>query len=235
MTTQTPLIGPGADGMDLDLEAGRLLFTQACDFMLGVEGLDHLPGPDTPEVAFAGRSNVGKSSLINALTGRNTLARTSNTPGRTQQLNFFRLGSPARGHLTLVDLPGYGFARVSKEKVARWTALLKAYLRGRPNLRRALVLIDGRHGLKEPDHEIMAMMDEAAVSYQIVLTKADKVPDADRAKLWTAAERDLKAHVAAHPRLIATSSRTGWGIAELRAELAALAAPPAPGHDGREI
>ncbi len=221
-----PLLGSLEDAPE-DLEPGRLMFAQETRFLLGVAALKQLPLDDIPEVAFAGRSNVGKSSLLNALTGRRDIARTSNTPGRTQELNVFRLGTETgRGMLTLVDLPGYGYARVSKEKVARWTALLTAYLRGRPQLRRALVLIDGRHGIKPVDAEMMTMLDEAAVSYQVVLTKADKVRGPERAKIWAQVERDLRAHVAAHPRVIATSSGTGFGIAELRAELARLASSP---------
>jgi GTP-binding protein len=207
------------------LDAGRMLFAQESRFLQGAMGLDHLPQSNTPEIAFAGRSNVGKSSLLNAVTGRTNLARTSNTPGRTQELNFFHLGSPRTGSLTLVDLPGYGYAKVSKEKVAIWTDLLTAYLRGRPNLRRALVLIDGRHGLKDSDRSIMKMMDTAAVSYQIVLTKADKVDEKTRKKVWDGIQEAMRTHVAAFPRLIATSSRTGFGIPELRAELAALTSP----------
>lgn len=211
---------------EADLERGRRLFTQACKFELSVAQLDQLPEPVWPEIAFAGRSNVGKSSLLNALVGQTTLARTSNTPGRTQFLNFFKLGGPGTGYLRLVDLPGYGYARVSKDKVANWTALLRAYLRGRANLRRALVLVDGRHGLKEADLQILALLDEAAVSYQIVLTKSDKTSARDRNTVWPKLLQDLRGHVPAHPRVPVTASRTGAGLEQLRAELALLASDP---------
>ncbi len=154
-----------------EMEAARKLFAGPCDFMLGVAGLEQLPEAHVSEVAFAGRSNVGKSSLLNALTGRNTLARTSNTPGRTQELNYFNLGDM----LYMVDMPGYGYAKVSKEKIAKWTQLIFDYLRGRPTLRCVFILIDARHGLKDSDLDLMKMLDQAAVSYRIVLTKTDKV------------------------------------------------------------
>lgn len=220
-----PLLGP-ADPEPLDLEAARLFFAQGWDFELGVASLPQLPDDAMPEIAFAGRSNVGKSSLVNAVTGRKALARTSNTPGRTQELNLFACKGP-RGRLRIVDLPGYGYARVSKDKVARWTALLKAYLQGRPNLRRALVLIDGRHGIKDVDRDMLRLLDEAAVSYQVVLTKADKVRLSDRKALWGKVLRDLRSHVAAHPQVAVTSSETGHGIADLRASIARFAAPVA--------
>lgn len=203
-------------------EAGRLLFAQDCAFAAGTDDLGRMPAADLPEIAFAGRSNVGKSSLVNALTGRTMLARTSNTPGRTQQLNFFRLG----GRLVLVDMPGYGFAKAPKDSVRRWTALVRAYLKGRPVLRRVCLLVDARHGLKDSDREMMRMLDEAAVVYQVVLTKADKVSAADMAALRGAVSAELDKHPAAHPEILATSARDGIGIAELRAELAALAEPP---------
>jgi GTP-binding protein len=206
-----------------DIEAGRWLFTQTCDFLRGATSVGNLPPPDAPEIAFAGRSNVGKSSLVNALTGRRTLARTSNTPGRTQELNFFALGSKSHPALTLVDLPGYGYARETKARVALWTELVMAYLRGRVELRRVLVLIDARHGLKENDHEVMRLLDEAAVSYQIVLTKTDKLKPGDVNPRLEEVRAGVRRHVAAHPRVIATSSVDGGGIAELRAEIAALA------------
>jgi GTP-binding protein len=209
---------PEARGLEA-IEEGRLLFSQACDFLRGAAALDDIPAAKLPEIAFAGRSNVGKSSLVNALTGRKALARVSNTPGRTRQINFFDLG----GRLMLADLPGYGYARVSKADSARWTELVFSYLRGRPNLRRVILLIDSRRGLLENDREVMELLDQAAVSYQLVLTKSDKL----KAKELTEIEQDVtaesKRHGAAHPQILATSSETGQGIPELRAELAALA------------
>ena len=203
------------------LEAGRLLFAQSCDFVSGANSLQGLPPNGLTEVAFAGRSNVGKSSLINSLTGRNTLARISNTPGRTRQVNFFNLGD----RLMLVDLPGYGYARAPKSDIAAWTALIEAYLRGRPSLRRTCLLIDGRHGLKDSDKTLMAMLDEAAVVYQIVLTKCDKLSDAALAKRRDDMGKALAAHAAAYPEIVATSARAGTGVDNLRAGLAALAEP----------
>ena len=201
------------------IEAGRLLFARECVFMLGVAALDGLPSAGLPEVAFAGRSNVGKSSLINALTGRKTLARTSNTPGRTQELNFFDLGR----RLILVDMPGYGFANAPKPLVDRWKRLVNGYLKGRSVLRRAIVLVDSRHGLKESDRDMMGMLDKAAVVYQVVLTKADKLKPAELEEVRTRTLDEIRTRVAAHPTLIVTSSETGTGIAELRAELTTLA------------
>jgi len=201
------------------LEAGRLLFARECTFMLGVAGLDGLPAASLPEVAFAGRSNVGKSSLINALTGRKTLARTSNTPGRTQELNFFDLGRRA----ILVDMPGYGFAQAPKGMVERWTRLVNGYLKGRSVLRRAIVLVDSRHGLKDSDRDMMTMLDKAAVVYQVVLTKADKIKESELEAVKVRTLDEIKSRVAAFPTLIVTSSETGLGIAELRAELTTLA------------
>ncbi|GAA0586630.1 ribosome biogenesis GTP-binding protein YihA/YsxC [Caenispirillum bisanense] len=203
------------------LEAGRLLFAREATFMLGVAGLAQLPDTDLPEVCFAGRSNVGKSSLINALTGRNTLARTSVTPGRTQELNFFNLAD----RLILADLPGYGFAQAPKDKVQAWTRLTMAYLRGRPQLRRVLVLVDSRHGLKDVDHDVMKMLDQAAVNYQVVLTKIDKLKKGEAEQRLTQVQGELARHVAAHPEVILTSSEKGIGIPELRATLAALGLP----------
>lgn len=215
--TKPPTLTGNLD--EAEIEAGRLLFAQSCDFVWGAAVLDQLPVTSLPEVAFAGRSNVGKSSLINALTGRKTLARTSNTPGRTQQLNFFDLG----GRLQLVDMPGYGYAKESKEKVEAWTDLVRRFLKGRVTLRRACVLIDSRHGLKPNDHEIMTMLDQAAVPYQIVLTKVDKVKPKELEAIQDRTLADLKKHPAAFPEVHATSSEKGTGIAELRATLAQLA------------
>jgi GTP-binding protein len=203
-----------------EVEAGRLLFAQECQFVAGAATEAALPPDALPEIAFAGRSNVGKSSLVNALTGRTTLARTSHTPGRTQQLNFFDLGR----RLMLVDMPGYGYAEASKGEVARWTRLVRDYLRGRVSLRRTLLLIDARHGLKETDRPWLEMFDDAAVSYQIVLTKADKVRPAELARGLERLAAELARHVAAHPEVAVTSAHEGRGIAELRAALAALAA-----------
>ena len=201
-----------------ELEEARKLFTGPCDFVLGVAGLEQLPTADRNEVAFAGRSNVGKSSLINALTGRGTLARTSNTPGRTQQLNYFDLG----GALYLVDMPGYGYAKVSKRQREEWNALIFDYLRGRPTLRCVYILIDGRHGLKESDEELMTMLDDAAVSYQIILTKCDKSKKKELEKIESDLRASLAKHVAAHPEFLRTSSIKNDGIADVRATITAL-------------
>jgi GTP-binding protein len=201
------------------LEEGRLLFAKECTFIAGIASLDALPASGLNEIAFAGRSNAGKSSLLNALTGRNRLARVSQTPGRTRQINFFDLD----GRLTLADLPGYGFARASKKESARWNALVFDYLRGRPSLRRVMLLIDSRRGLMPADLKVMALLDKAAVSYQLVLTKTDKLTDQ---AVNIVAEESLKEatrHGAAHPELLATSSETGQGIEELRAVLSAFA------------
>lgn len=205
------------------LEQGRLLFRSPCEFLLGAASLEQLPEPDATEVAFAGRSNVGKSSLLNALTGRNNLARTSNTPGRTQQLNFFFLGSRKKQGLYVVDLPGYGYAKVSKKLVKDWVKLMRDYLRGRPNLRRVFVLIDGRHGIKDSDLELMSMLDETAVSYQVVLTKSDKVKVAEQKKLIEKTQAKIAKNVAAHPKVLITSGIKGYGLDELRAVIAELA------------
>ena len=202
--------------MEQDSETGRKLFAGPCDFVLGVAELKQLPAADRSEVAFAGRSNVGKSTLVNALTGRKTLAKTSNTPGRTQQLNYFNLG----GALYLVDLPGYGYARVSKKKRDDWNRLILKYLRGRPNLRCALILVDARHGLKDSDDELMKMLGEAAVSYRIVLTKADKVKDEALEKIMVSVEENIKKQPAAFPEISVTSAHKGTGVEELRVVIA---------------
>jgi len=204
---------------EAQLERGRLLFAGQCDFVAGAAKAEMLPPPGLPEIAFAGRSNVGKSSLVNALTGRKTLARVSNTPGRTQQLNFFQLSS----HLVLVDLPGYGYSQVGKQAAADWTRLTLDFLRGRPNLRRVLLLVDGRHGLKPSDEEVMQVFDDAAVVYQVILTKFDKLKAPEQAARQAEVQSALARRVAAHPVVMATSSQTGLGIPELRAELAMLA------------
>jgi GTP-binding protein len=202
------------------IEAGRKLFAGPCDFVFAAARSDGLPPIGAPEIAFAGRSNVGKSSLINALTGRTGLARASHTPGRTQELIFFDLG----GRLTLVDMPGYGYAAVAKEKSAAWVKLARDYLRGRPSLMRAFVLIDGRHGLKDSDEETMKALDAAAVSYAVVLTKRDEVKAADQPSRVAATLEALRKRPAAYPQVFFTSARTGEGIAELRAHIAMLLA-----------
>jgi len=199
-------------------EAARLLFAGPVDFVKGVVAMNGLPDADRPEVCFAGRSNVGKSSLINALTGRNSLARASNTPGRTQEINYFALGEKAY----LVDLPGYGFARAPVAVVAKWQALLKNYLAGRPTLRRAFALIDSRHGVKEVDHEIMKLLDRSAVPFQVVLTKTDKIGSQALSAVIAQVEEELQKHPAAYPELVVTSSEKGHGIATLRAIIAGL-------------
>jgi GTP-binding protein len=210
----------GAPETALDEEAGRKLFAGPCDFTAGAANPASLPAASSVEVAFAGRSNVGKSSLVNALTGRKTLARVSRTPGRTQQINFFSLA----GKLMLVDLPGYGFARAPKGRIAAWSDLIVRYLRGRATLRRVLVLVDSRHGLKDSDRALFDMLDEAAVNYQVVLTKIDSLKTDDATARARAVASELARHVAAHPEVLATSAETGAGIPRLRAELAALAA-----------
>jgi GTP-binding protein len=201
------------------LEAGRRLFAAECKFFFAAQRLDQLPPPAGPEVAVAGRSNVGKSSLLNALTGRRTLAKTSAQPGRTRQLNFFDLG----GRLTLVDMPGYGYARASRSVKDDWQGMMFDYLRGRPTLRRVLLLLDARIEIKPVDTTVMELLDRAAVTFQLVLTKADGVkPEALERKLAAVAAL-ARRHPAAHPEVIVTSSATGQGIEALRAEIAALA------------
>jgi GTP-binding protein len=195
-------------------EGARKLFAGPIEFLKSAPELKFLPEIEAPEIAFAGRSNVGKSSLLNALTNRNGLARTSNTPGRTQELNFFDVGQPVQ--IRLVDMPGYGFAEAPKDLVKRWRFLVNDYLRGRAALKRALVLVDSRHGLKEVDREMMRMLDDAAVSYHLVLTKSDKVKPSALGALYEATMIEAAKHPAAHPAIFTTSSETGSGIAELR-------------------
>jgi GTP-binding protein len=198
-------------------ERARKLFAGPITFLKSAPGLQFLPDPTVPEVAFAGRSNVGKSSLLNAITNRKALARTSNTPGRTQELNFFDVGEPMV--MRLVDMPGYGFAEAPRDMVKRWRFLVNDYLRGRAVLKRTLVLVDSRHGLKPVDREVMDMLDTAAVNYQLVLTKGDKVKPTELAKTIAAVEAEAAKHPAAHPRVFTTSSENGNGIAELRAAI----------------
>lgn len=199
------------------LEAGRLAFARPWRFVLGVAKLVQLPENDGIEIAFAGRSNVGKSSLINALTGQNGLARTSNTPGRTQELNFF-----TNDDITIVDMPGYGYAKAPKGQVEAWTRLVYSYLRGRPNLRRAYVLVDSRHGIKETDLKALDLMDKSAVSYQIVMTKVDKPRPPELQEALDKTRAAIAKRPAAHPEILLTSSEKGTGLPELRAEILRL-------------
>ncbi len=199
-------------------EAGRKLFSRQAEFIWAASSVDSLPPMQGLEIAFAGRSNVGKSSLVNAVTGQNALARTSHTPGRTQELIFFSISEALR----LVDMPGYGYASVSKQKSASWGALIRAYLRGRASLARVYVLIDGRHGIKDTDTDTLDLLDRAAVSYQIVLTKMDEVKPADQPGRIQSAAGTIKRRPAAHPEIIATSSRLGEGLSELRAAIGVL-------------
>jgi GTP-binding protein len=203
-----------------EIEAGRRLFAGDWQFTAAAGALERLPPARGVEIAFAGRSNVGKSSLINALTGRKALARTSHTPGRTQELIFFSRGGP----LTLTDMPGYGYAAASKAKVKAWTSLIHAYLKGRANLARVYLLVDARHGLKDADQNVLDLLDEAAVSFEILLTKADAVKEAALAACLAATNAAAARHPAAYPRVLATSSRSGAGIGELRAAIARLLA-----------
>jgi len=218
-----------SDGPQLEedvREIGRKLFAGDCNFIWAAPNLGNLPPQGAPEIAFAGRSNVGKSSLLNALTNRKTLARTSNTPGRTRELNFFALGPQGASleiaRLRLVDMPGYGYAAAGKEKVAAWTKLMQNYLRGRPALLRVFVLIDGRHGLKQIDDEMLDLLDKSAVSYQIVLTKRDEVKAADAAQCLARTQEAIGKRPAAFPQVIFTSSQNGDGIADLREAIARL-------------
>jgi GTP-binding protein len=206
----------------LRIEAGRRLFAGPVSFLMGVAKIEQLPEAFPVEIAFGGRSNAGKSSLINALTGRHNLARASNSPGRTREINYFLANE---GQLAIVDLPGYGYARAEKAAVKRWQRLIRDYLRGRPGLRRVLILIDARHGLKPADLAAMDLLDETAVNYQIVLTKADKCTQKELEAVSGATQKALAKRPAAHPAVHATSAKTGSGIAELRAEIAQLANP----------
>ncbi|MEO0062104.1 MAG: putative GTP-binding protein EngB [Pseudomonadota bacterium] len=218
MNLPTPPSQAIDDGTDAVLaEQARVLFAGRVEFLLSAPQLKFLPEPEFPEVAFSGRSNVGKSSLINAVTGRKSIARASVTPGRTQELNFFEVGTPTQ--LRLVDMPGYGFAKAPIKVAERWRELVRTFLRGRVVLKRTLVLIDSRHGVKPPDLEMMKMLDEAAVGYRVVLTKADKVKASDLASVLERVQAEARKHSAAFPVVHVTSSEKGMGIAELRAAI----------------
>jgi GTP-binding protein len=219
MNTVTDIRGSFSDA---EIEAGRLLFAGEWHFISAASSLASLPPMAGAEIAFAGRSNVGKSSLINALTGRRALARTSNTPGRTQELIFFGGSGAAAGRLVLVDMPGYGYAAAAKSKITAWTHLIHDYLRGRATLARVYLLVDARHGLMAADNEILATLDQAAVSYQIVLTKADRVAASDLTGRLATTQSALARHPAAYPAVIATAAEAGMGIAELRAAIGRL-------------
>ncbi len=205
-----------------EIEDGRLLFARDVDFMRSAVSLETLPPPDLPEICFAGRSNVGKSSLINALTNRKGLARASNTPGRTRELNYFNVD----GRLFIVDLPGFGYAKASKSDIARWQTLTRAYLRGRAGLRRVFLLVDSRHGIKPSDVDVMAMLDEVAVTYQIILTKIDKLKKGELDKVTDKTTKFIAKRPAAFPEVVQTSSEKKDGLDLLRAEIASLALPP---------
>ena len=209
------------DADKIALADGKRLFSRSISFVTGALSEETLPLTRYPELAFAGRSNVGKSSLINALVGQRQLARVSNTPGRTQEINFFELGN----RLMLVDLPGYGYAQAPKDKAVVWATFIRRFLKGRTQLRRALVLIDSRHGIKPHDEDIMKLMDESAVNYQVVLTKIDKIKPAELASCHAAVSEAIAKHVAAHPTVLATSAAEGTGLPELRAALSELALP----------
>ena len=206
---------------DEEIEAGRLLFAGRCDFIAAAQNLTALPPISLPEIAFAGRSNVGKSSLVNALTGRTTLARTSQTPGRTRQLIFFSLAS----RLQLVDLPGYGYAKASKTDIKAWTKLTRKFLVGRQSLQRMFLLIDSRRGIGQADKEMMKLMDDSAVSWAVVLTKVDKIKSEQLQKICDKTQQEISLHVAAYPHIWKISSQTGAGIADLRAHLVSLSLP----------
>ena len=211
----------GDPDQDILIEHGRKLFARPCIFTAGATTIAQLPPMNLPEIAFAGRSNVGKSSLLNALTGQKALARTSQTPGRTRQLNFFELG----GRISLVDLPGYGYAKASKTDIRAWTGLTLAFLKGRATLRRVMLLIDSRRGIGDADREIMKIFDDAAISWAVVLTKLDKLKPKEAAEVEKRSREEAARHVAAWPGVFATSSEKGSGIPELRAHITELANP----------